>query len=76
VCVVRVTCVLFKIWHLRAGYLASNIKRFFEAGSHQDMYVKIRRHQHTPPRAGNSADRLPANVKTIKNAMLVPFAPM
>jgi len=50
--VVPVLCVLcvwpvfcFKIWHLRAGYPASNLKRFFEAGCHQD-YSVLHRHRH------------------------------
>ena len=30
VCVVRVTCVVLKLWHLRAGYPASNLKRFLK----------------------------------------------
>jgi len=29
-----------KIWHLRAGYPASNLKRFFEAGCHQENIYK------------------------------------
>ena len=32
-CVVRVTCVLFTIWHRRAGYPASNLKRFLKQGA-------------------------------------------
>jgi len=33
-------CSSSKIWHLRAGYPASNLKRFFEAGCHQDICVR------------------------------------
>ena len=33
------TFVLFKLWHLRAGYPASNLKRFFYAGCHQDIVL-------------------------------------
>jgi len=63
------------LYQLSASYLLTDITSkpalaFGDSGDNRRLKIS-----HHAPRAGNSPRR-PVNVKTIKNAMLVPFAPM